>query len=75
MIGFDYLADRYLLLRWNAEWTTIATLDGRSGFSSIAGNDNDLYLSGSFDEIGGIPCTIPDAYYDMCNRGVIQPVC
>jgi len=27
------------------------------------------------DEIGGIPSAIPDAYYDMCNRGVIQPVC
>jgi dTDP-L-rhamnose 4-epimerase len=27
------------------------------------------------DEIGGIPATIPDAYYEMCQRGVIQPVC
>jgi dTDP-L-rhamnose 4-epimerase len=27
------------------------------------------------DQVGGIPSAIPDAYHDMCNQGVIQPVC
>jgi dTDP-L-rhamnose 4-epimerase len=27
------------------------------------------------DQIGGIPSNIPDAYQEMCNRGVIQSVC
>lgn len=27
------------------------------------------------DELGGIPSDVPNAYEDMCHRGVIQPVC